>query len=61
VLSAMDLPIALAGLLISIEPLIDMGRTAVNVSGAMTAGVITSKATGELDTGLYQNADIAEE
>lgn len=32
VLSALDLPIALAGLLISIEPLIDMGRTAVNVS-----------------------------
>ncbi|MDO9191606.1 MAG: cation:dicarboxylase symporter family transporter, partial [Undibacterium sp.] len=34
VLSAMDLPVALAGLLISIEPLIDMGRTALNVSGS---------------------------
>ena len=29
VLSAMNLPVALAGLLISIEPLIDMGRTAL--------------------------------
>ncbi|MGG4168154.1 L-cystine transporter [Rossellomorea vietnamensis] len=53
VLSAMDLPIALAGLLISIEPLIDMGRTAVNVSGAMTSGIITSKVTGDLDTETY--------
>ncbi|HEX2081606.1 MAG TPA: cation:dicarboxylase symporter family transporter [Longimicrobium sp.] len=43
VLSTLNLPIALAGLLISIEPLIDMGRTAVNVSGAMTAGVVTSR------------------
>ena len=38
VLSALNLPVALAGLLISVEPLIDMGRTAVNVSGSMTAG-----------------------
>jgi uncharacterized protein len=53
VLSAMDLPVALAGLLISIEPLIDMGRTAVNVSGSMTSGVLTSKITGELDESVY--------
>ncbi|MCP1493563.1 L-cystine uptake protein TcyP (sodium:dicarboxylate symporter family) [Peribacillus frigoritolerans] len=49
VLSAMNLPIALAGLLISVEPLIDMGRTAVNVSGSMTSGILTSKITGDLD------------
>lgn len=55
VLSALDLPVALAGLLISIEPLIDMGRTAVNVSGAMTSGILTSRITGEIDGGLYQN------
>lgn len=53
VLAAMDLPVALAGLLISVEPLIDMGRTALNVSGSMTAGVLTSKVTGELDTAVY--------
>jgi uncharacterized protein len=29
VLSAMNLPVALTGLLISLEPLIDVGRTAV--------------------------------
>jgi len=33
----------LAGLLISIEPLIDMGRTALNVSGSITAGTLTSR------------------
>lgn len=49
VLSALDLPVGLAGLLISIEPLIDMGRTAVNVSGAMTSGILTSRFTGEID------------
>lgn len=53
VLSTMNLPVGLAGLLISVEPLIDMGRTALNVSGSMTAGVLTSKWTGELDTSVY--------
>jgi len=53
VLSALDLPIALAGVLISVEPLIDMGRTALNVSGSMTAGVMTARLTGELDTQIY--------
>lgn len=53
VLSALDLPIVLAGLLISVEPLIDMGRTALNVSGSMTAGVTTARVTGELDKDMY--------
>ncbi|MBT8084865.1 MAG: cation:dicarboxylase symporter family transporter [Woeseia sp.] len=43
VLPAMGMPIALVALLISIEPLIDMARTALNVNGAMTAGVITGR------------------
>lgn len=53
VLSAMNLPVVLAGLLISVEPLIDMGRTALNVSGSMTAGVTTARVTGELDKKIY--------
>lgn len=56
VLSALDLPIALAGVLISVEPLIDMGRTALNVSGSMTAGVATARITGELDTDVYNDS-----
>jgi uncharacterized protein len=55
VLSTMNLPVGIAGLLISIEPLIDMGRTAVNVSGSMTAGVVTSKVTKQIDTSIYNN------
>lgn len=43
VLSTLNLPLELVGLLISIEPLIDMGRTALNVNGAMTAGTLSSK------------------
>ncbi|MGB5804084.1 MAG: L-cystine transporter [Vibrio anguillarum] len=43
VLPAMGLPVTIAALLISIEPLIDMARTALNVSGSMTAGTITSR------------------
>ncbi len=43
VLPALGFPIALVALLISIEPLIDMARTALNVSGAMTSGTVTSR------------------
>ncbi|WP_040976163.1 cation:dicarboxylate symporter family transporter [Necropsobacter massiliensis] len=43
VLSTLNLPLALVGLLISIEPLIDMGRTALNVNGAMVAGTLSHK------------------
>ena len=59
VLSAMDLPVALVGLLISIEPLIDMGRTALNVSGSITAGTLTSRILGETDMAVFNgNADL---
>ncbi|MGF1736117.1 L-cystine transporter [Photobacterium satsumensis] len=61
VLSALDMPVALAGLLISIEPLIDMGRTAVNVSGAMTAGTITSRVLGQADNSVFESDDEIEE
>ncbi|PZN12623.1 MAG: L-cystine transporter [Bacillota bacterium] len=53
VLSMLNLPVGLAGLLISVEPLIDMGRTAVNVSGSMTAGLLTSRITGQLNKDVY--------
>lgn len=46
VLPAMGFPVALVALLISIEPLIDMARTALNVNGSMTAGVVTSRLLG---------------
>ncbi|MCC7032150.1 MAG: cation:dicarboxylase symporter family transporter [Acidobacteria bacterium] len=57
VLSTLNLPVALAGLLISVEPLIDMGRTAVNVSGSMTAGTVTARALGQLDHAAFTAVD----
>lgn len=60
VLSSMNLPVALAGLLISIEPLIDMGRTALNVSGSITAGTLTSRVMGETDMAVFNsNAELS--
>ena len=60
VLSSMNLPVALAGLLISIEPLIDMGRTALNVSGSITAGTLTSRVMGETDMAVFNgDADLS--
>lgn len=49
VLGSMNLPVAIVGLVISVEPLIDMARTAVNVSDSMLAGVVTSSHIKELD------------
>lgn len=47
VLPAMGFPVTVAALLISIEPLIDMARTALNVNGAITTGVITNRFLGK--------------
>ena len=59
VLSAMGLPGGLVGLLIAIEPLIDMGRTMVNVSGSMLAGLVSSKIMGKLNVEVYtRNIDM---
>ena len=61
VLSSMGLPIELAGLLIAIEPLIDMGRTALNVSDSVVAGVVAAKSEGVLDEEIYNRAQIISE
>lgn len=47
VLPAMGFPVTVAALLISIEPLIDMARTALNVNGAITSGMITNRFLGD--------------
>lgn len=60
VLPAMGLPVTLVALLISVEPLIDMGRTALNVSGSMTAGTVTSQLMGETDKAVFNQDDDAE-
>jgi L-cystine uptake protein TcyP (sodium:dicarboxylate symporter family) len=57
VLPAMGLPVTIAALLISIEPLIDMARTALNVSGAMTAGTIASRLLGKKEADKLEQAE----
>ncbi|ANJ70029.1 L-cystine transporter [Latilactobacillus curvatus] len=61
VLSSMNLPVGLAGLLISVEPLIDMGRTALNVDGSMTAGVLTAHLLGKLDKNKFNDMSLTED
>ncbi|WP_072498437.1 L-cystine transporter [Staphylococcus argenteus] len=59
VLSTLNLPVALAGVLISVEPLIDMGRTALNVNDAMLAGTGTAKLTKHWDKDTFESNDDA--
>ena len=62
VLPMLGLPVTLVALLISIEPLIDMGRTALNVNGSMTAGVVTSQVLCQTDKRIFEqdNVDLKE-
>ncbi|HHR7048606.1 TPA: L-cystine transporter [Staphylococcus aureus] len=59
VLSTLNLPVALAGVLISVEPLIDMGRTALNVNDSMLAGTGTAKLTKHWDKYTFESNDNA--
>ncbi|HHJ5396123.1 TPA: L-cystine transporter [Staphylococcus aureus] len=59
VLSMLNLPVALAGVLISVEPLIDMGRTALNVNDSMLAGTGTAKLTKHWDKDTFESNDNA--
>ncbi|HFQ1336199.1 L-cystine transporter [Staphylococcus aureus] len=59
VLSTLNLPVALAGVLISVEPLIDMSRTALNVNDSMLAGTGTAKLTKHWDKDTFESNDNA--
>lgn len=59
VLSTLNLPVALAGVLISVEPLIDIGRTALNVNDSMLAGTGTAKLTKHWDKDTFESNDNA--
>lgn len=60
VLSALNFPVGLVGLLISVEPIIDMGRTALNISDSLLAGVIAAKRTGVLNEEIYNRKEIVD-
>ncbi|WP_088183524.1 dicarboxylate/amino acid:cation symporter [Sphingobium sp. Z007] len=52
-LSTLGLPLEGVGLLLAIDPILDMGRTAVNVAGQVLVGVIVAKREGILDEAAY--------
>ncbi|WP_455477273.1 L-cystine transporter [Bartonella sp. B41] len=54
VLPIMGLPVSLVAVLISVEPLVDMGRTALNVNGSMLAGAVTSQILGVTDKSILK-------
>ncbi len=55
VLTIMGLDITIAAILVSIEPVIDMARTALNISDSMLAGVVVAKRNNTLDEEVYKN------
>jgi len=52
-LSTLGLPLAGVGMLLAIDPIIDMGRTAVNVAGQVLVATIVAKREGILDEAAY--------
>ncbi|GAA1867368.1 dicarboxylate/amino acid:cation symporter [Brevibacterium marinum] len=57
-LSTLGLPLEGVGLLLAIEPIVDMGRTALNVSGQALVPAIVAKRQGILDAARYDSARI---
>ncbi|MGY0537821.1 dicarboxylate/amino acid:cation symporter [Nocardioides sp. YJ-D4] len=58
-LSTLGLPLAGVGLLLAIDPILDMGRTAVNVAGQALVPTIVAKREGILDVDRYRSASAA--
>ncbi|UNX55418.1 dicarboxylate/amino acid:cation symporter [Georgenia sp. TF02-10] len=56
-LSTLGLPLEGVGLLLAIDPILDMGRTAVNVAGQVLVPVIVAKRERILDVEQYNAAD----
>lgn len=60
-LSTLGLPLEGAGLLLAIDPILDMGRTAVNVAGQALVPTIVAKREGILDLDTYNAARVPAE
>lgn len=52
-LSTLGLPLDGVGLLIAIDPIIDMGRTALNVTGQALVPAVVAKREGILNEAVY--------
>lgn len=59
-LSTLGLPLAGVGLLLAVEPIVDMGRTAVNVTGQAVVPLIVAKRAGIWDEDEWNESANAE-
>ncbi len=59
-LSTLGLPLEGVGLLLAIDPILDMGRTAVNVAGQALVPTIVAKRQGILDQAAYDTVESIE-
>ncbi|GAA0317445.1 dicarboxylate/amino acid:cation symporter [Kineococcus aurantiacus] len=60
-LSTLGLPLAGVGLLLAIDPILDMGRTAVNVTGQALVPALVAKREGILDLARFRDRHTARE
>ncbi|WPC22873.1 cation:dicarboxylase symporter family transporter [Brachyspira hyodysenteriae] len=56
-LSALGFPVGLVAILLGIEPLIDMGRTMLNVNDGMVTAAVTGKICKEVDMDKFNSSD----
>src|SRR5690625_1581039 len=59
-LSTLGLPLEGVGLLLAIDPILDMGRTATNVAGQALVPTVVAKREGILDVEQYSSAQAAQ-
>jgi Na+/H+-dicarboxylate symporter len=57
VLNQVNLPSEAIGMLLGIDRLLDMMRTAVNITGDATVACIVAKSEGDLNADTYNNPD----
>ena len=55
-LSTLGLPLSGVGLLLAIDPIIDMGRTAINVTGQSLVATVVAKREGILDQKAWEHS-----
>ena len=53
-LSTLGLPLEGVGLLLAVEPIVDMGRTAVNVTGQALVPAVVAKRAGIIDPAAFE-------
>ena len=47
----------LAGGILAIDPILDMGRTMINVNGASATAITVANSLGKIDKDIYSNND----